>query len=107
MAKSVVDLPDKLQNMGAKLLLQVASNTNEEAGDGTTTATVLAREIASKGLKAISDMRVNPYEVRQGMQKAVDAAVTHLKSIARQVGSHEEVAQVSSFFFFQNDSKKS
>lgn len=85
-AKAVVDLPDKLQNMGAKLLSQVASNANEEAGDGTTTATVLAREIASKGLKAISDQRVNPYEVRQGMQKAVNAAVKHLKAIARPVG---------------------
>ena len=62
-----IELPDKYMNMGARLVQDVANNTNEEAGDGTTTATVLARAIAKSGFEAVSK-GANPNEVRRGMQ---------------------------------------
>jgi chaperonin GroEL len=89
-----IELKDKFQNIGAKLVQDVANNTNEEAGDGTTTATVLARAIAKEGFEKISK-GANPVEIRRGVIMAVDAAVAHLKQLSRQVNKPEEIAQVA------------
>merc|ERR1719291_1519215 len=89
-----IELSDKFQNIGAKLVQDVANNTNEQAGDGTTTATVLARSIAKKGFECITH-GANPVEIRRGILKAVDAVVGHLASISRPVTTPEEVAQVA------------
>jgi len=89
-----VDLEDHFENLGAKLLQDVANKTNDEAGDGTTSATVLAREIVEEGAKRVS-AGLNPIGVRRGVQKAVDAVVADLKSQSRPVASQEEIAQVA------------
>ncbi|NP_001298236.1 60 kDa heat shock protein, mitochondrial-like [Biomphalaria glabrata] len=89
-----IDLKDKFQNIGAKLVQDVANNTNEEAGDGTTSATVLARSIAKEGFERIS-RGANPVEIRRGVMLAVDAVVEHLKKMSRQVTTPEEIAQVA------------
>src|SRR5262245_17848014 len=88
-----IDLEDRFENMGAKLVNEVASKTSDIAGDGTTTATVLARAIFKEGLRNIV-AGSNPTAVRRGIEKAVDAAVEHLKSIAKAVSKKEEIAQV-------------
>merc|ERR1712020_723763 len=75
-----VELKDKFQNIGAKLVQDVANKTNEVAGDGTTTATVLARAIASKGMDNVTH-GANPVEIRRGLLKAIDAVCEHLKTI--------------------------
>src|SRR5438270_89424 len=69
-----IELKDNFENMGAEMVRQVASNTSDEAGDGTTTATVLAHAIIREGLKAVSSGR-NPMDIRRGIDKAVTAAV--------------------------------
>src|SRR6201994_1861533 len=69
-----IELEDKFQNMGAQLIREVASKTNDEAGDGTTTATVLAQDIVKEGMKAVSAGR-NPMDLRRGVDKAVAAVV--------------------------------
>merc|ERR1719369_1566141 len=89
-----VELKDKFQNIGAKLVQDVANNTNEEAGDGTTTATVLARSIAKEGFEAISKGG-NPIEIRRGVMMAVDATVAQLASMSRKVTTPAEIAQVA------------
>lgn len=89
-----IDLKDKFQNIGAKLVQDVANNTNEEAGDGTTTATVLARAIAKEGFEKISK-GANPVEIRRGVIMAVDTVKESLKKMSRQVTSPEEIAQVA------------
>merc|ERR1719154_528182 len=89
-----VELKDKFQNIGAKLVQDVANNTNEEAGDGTTTATVLARTIAKEGFDAISK-GANPIEVRRGVMTAVDAVVSHIQTLSRKVTTPAEIAQVA------------
>ncbi len=73
-----VELEDPFENMGAKLVNEVASKTSDQAGDGTTTATVLARAIYEEGLRSIT-MRANPTIVRKGIEKAVDAAIEFLE----------------------------
>ena len=88
-----IDLEDRFENMGAKLVNEVASKTSDIAGDGTTTATVLARAIFKEGLRNIV-AGSNPTAVRRGIDKAVDAAVAHLRSIAKAVSKKEEIAQV-------------
>jgi len=88
-----VELEDHFENMGAKLVNEVASKTSDVAGDGTTTATVLAREIFKQGLKNITS-GANPMAVRRGIEKAADVAVEHLRSIAREVTSKDEIVQV-------------
>jgi chaperonin GroEL len=88
-----VELEDRFENMGAKLVNEVASKTSDIAGDGTTTATVLARAIFKEGLRNIV-AGSNPTAVRRGIDKAVDAAVAHLRSIAKAVSKKEEIAQV-------------
>jgi len=88
-----VDLEDAFENMGAKLVNEVASKTSDLAGDGTTTATVLARAIFREGTRNVA-AGSNPTAVRRGIDKAVAAAVGHLMAIARKVERPEEVAQV-------------
>jgi chaperonin GroEL len=90
-----VDLEDRFENMGAKLVNEVASKTSDIAGDGTTTATVLARAIFKEGTRNIA-AGSNPMAVRRGIEKAVEAAIEHLKTLAKPVSSKEEIAQVGS-----------
>merc|ERR1719189_346544 len=89
-----VDLQDKFQNIGAKLVQDVANKTNEEAGDGTTTSTVLARAIAQRGFDMVTHGS-NPVEIRRGIMTAVEAIVEHLKTLSRPVTTSEEIAQVA------------
>ncbi|KAI9140657.1 heat shock protein 60 [Paraphysoderma sedebokerense] len=92
-AKSIT-LEDKFENLGARLVQDVANKTNEVAGDGTTTATVLARAIFNEGLKSVA-AGCNPTDLRRGVQAAVEDVVTYLKSKAKMITSSEEVAQVA------------
>ncbi|MGH8432404.1 MAG: chaperonin GroEL [Solimonas sp.] len=88
-----VELEDKFMNMGAQLVREVASKTNDEAGDGTTTATVLAQAIVREGMKAVASGR-NPMDLRRGIDKAVVAIVDDLKKRSKKVTGNEEIAQV-------------
>ena len=88
-----IELEDKFENLGAKLVNEVASKTSDVAGDGTTTAIVLARAIFKEGLRNIT-AGSNPTAIRRGIEKAVEAAVEHLVSMAKRVTSKEEIAQV-------------
>ena len=88
-----IELEDRFENMGARLVVEVAQKTSDLAGDGTTTATVLARSIYREGLRNIV-AGSNPMSVRRGIEKAVAAAESKLLSIAKPVSSKEEVAQV-------------
>jgi len=90
-----VDLEDPYENMGAKLVNEVASKTSDIAGDGTTTATVLARAIYNEGLRSIT-LGANPMVVRRGIEKAVDAALEFLYAMAKPVTDKEEIKQVGS-----------
>ncbi|HEY5316239.1 MAG TPA: chaperonin GroEL, partial [Pirellulales bacterium] len=89
-----IELEDRFENMGAKLVNEVASKTSDVAGDGTTTATVLARAIFREGTRNVA-AGSNPMAVRRGIDKAVEAAIEHLKSIARPVSNKSEIAQVA------------
>ena len=89
-----IELSDALENMGAQLVKEVASNTADEAGDGTTTATVLAESIFKEGLRNIT-AGANPIEVKRGMDKASSAIIEELKKIAREVKDKKEIAQVA------------
>jgi chaperonin GroEL len=88
-----VELEDRFENMGAKLVNEVASKTSDIAGDGTTTATVLARAIFKEGTRNVA-AGSNSTAVRRGIEKAVDAAVKRLQEMAKPVSSKEEIAQV-------------
>lgn len=89
-----IELPDPFENMGAKLVNVVASKTSDTAGDGTTTATILARALFREGLRNITS-GANPTAVRRGIEKAVEAAVTELRDkLSRPVSKKEEIAQV-------------
>ncbi|MFP4176217.1 MAG: chaperonin GroEL [Planctomycetota bacterium] len=88
-----IELEGKFENMGAKMVNEVASRTSDEAGDGTTTATVLAELIYREGLKSVAS-GANPMAVKRGIDGAVRAAVDELKGISNQVKSREEIAQV-------------
>ena len=88
-----IELEERFENMGAKLVNEVASKTSDVAGDGTTTATILARAIYREGLRNIA-AGSNPAAVRRGIDRAVDAAVDHLYSLAKAVTSKEEIANV-------------
>ena len=92
-AKSV-ELKDKLQNIGAKLVQDVAGNTNDKAGDGTTGATVLARAIVTEGMERIVK-GANGTDVRRGIQKAVEIVVEELKNMSKPIETSEEIAQVA------------
>ncbi len=89
-----IELKDKLEDMGAQLVKEVASNTADEAGDGTTTATVLANAIFSEGLRNIT-AGANPVEVKRGMDKACDEILTHLKASSKVVNGKQDIAQVA------------
>jgi len=89
-----VELADKLEDMGAQLVKEVASNTADEAGDGTTTATVLANAIFSEGLRNIT-AGANPVEVKRGMDKACEAILENLKAAAKTIKDKNEIAQVA------------
>ncbi len=90
-----VELKEPLEDMGAQLVKEVASNTADEAGDGTTTATILANAIFQEGLRNIT-AGANPVEVKRGMDKATEAILTNLKSLSRKVADQKEIAQVAS-----------
>ena len=89
-----VEFKDKWHNMGAQLVISVAQKTNDVAGDGTTTATLLTRELYREGLKALS-AGMDPNELRKGMAVAVDAVLEELKKITKKVTGHDEIAQVA------------
>ncbi|WP_332650295.1 chaperonin GroEL [Lysinibacillus sp. 54212] len=89
-----IELENPYENMGAKLVAEVASKTNEIAGDGTTTATVLAQAMIREGLKNVT-AGANPVGIRKGMDKAVAAALTELQAISRPVENKESIAQVA------------
>ena len=89
-----IELQEKLEDMGAQLVKEVASNTADEAGDGTTTATVLANAIFSEGLRNIT-AGANPVEVKKGMDKATEAILENLKSASRVVNGKKDIAQVA------------
>jgi len=89
-----IELENPYENMGAKLVAEVASKTNEIAGDGTTTATVLAQAIIREGLKNVT-AGANPVGIRKGIDKAVAAALTELHTISRPVSNKDEIAQVA------------
>jgi chaperonin GroEL len=88
-----IELADKFENMGAQMVREVASKTNDAAGDGTTTATVLARAIVREGAKSVA-AGMNPMDLKRGIDKAVDAVVADLKKRSKKVKSNEEIAQV-------------
>jgi len=88
-----VELPDAYENMGAQMVKEVASKTSDVAGDGTTSATVLAEAIYTQGLKAITS-GFNPMEVKRGIDKAVVNVVSSLRTMSKKVKDHEEIAQV-------------
>jgi chaperonin GroEL len=88
-----IELEDKFENMGAQMVREVASKTNDLAGDGTTTATVLAQAIVREGAKAVAS-GMNPMDLKRGIDKAVDAVVAELKGNARKVTRNDEIAQV-------------
>mmetsp|Transcript_9412 Transcript_9412/g.23177 ORF Transcript_9412/g.23177 Transcript_9412/m.23177 type:complete len:576 (-) Transcript_9412:328-2055(-) len=92
-AKSI-EFADKYENMGAQLVREVASKTNDKAGDGTTTATVLARALYNEGVKSIA-AGMNPMELRKGMVAAVDSVVDALKQNTKLITTKEEIAQVA------------
>ena len=90
-----IELSDKFENMGAQMVKEVASRTNDEAGDGTTTATVLAQAIIKEGLKAVA-AGMNPMDLKRGIDMAVTKVVEAIKAAARPVKDSDEVAQVGS-----------
>jgi chaperonin GroEL len=89
-----IELEDAFENMGAQLVKEVATKTNDVAGDGTTTATVLAQALIREGLKNVTS-GANPMVLRKGIEKAVRAAVEEIKSISKQVEGRENIAQVA------------
>jgi chaperonin GroEL len=88
-----IELKDKFENMGAQMVKEVASNTSDEAGDGTTTATVLAQAIIREGLKAVASGR-NPMDIKRGIDKAVTAAIEELKKLSKPCKDSKAIAQV-------------
>jgi len=88
-----IELADKFQNLGAQLIREVASKTNDKAGDGTTTATVLAQSIVTEGLKSVASGR-NPMDLKRGIDKAVIAVIESIKSTSKKVTTNAEIAQV-------------
>ncbi len=88
-----IELPDHFENMGAQLVKEVATKTNDVAGDGTTTATVLAFELIKNGLPSVRE-GANPVSIKNGIDKAVKAVVDHLHKVAKKITTPEEIAQV-------------
>src|SRR3569833_140188 len=94
-----IELQDKLENMGAQLVKEVASNTADEAGDGTTTATVLAQAIIREGLKAVA-VGTNPMDLKRGIDKATAIAVEELRRLSKPCKDSKNIAQVGLFSVF-------
>jgi len=90
-----IELEDKLQNMGAQMVKEVASKTADKAGDGTTTATVLAQSIVREGMKFVT-AGMNPMDLKRGIDKAVTAAVTELDKVSKPCSTSKEITQVAS-----------
>ena len=90
-----IELEDKFENMGAQLVREVASKTNDVAGDGTTTATVLAQAILTEGMKTVA-AGMNPMDLKRGIDKAVRAAVSEIKKLSTPANDHKAIAQVGS-----------
>ncbi len=90
-----IELEDKFENMGAQLVREVASKTNDVAGDGTTTATVLAQAILVEGMKTVA-AGMNPMDLKRGIDKAVRAAVSEIKNLSTPANDHKAIAQVGS-----------
>ena len=88
-----IELEDPFENMGAQMIREVASKTNDKAGDGTTTATVLAQSIVQEGLKAVA-AGMNPMDLKRGIDKAVTAVLADIKASSRKVSANSEIAQV-------------
>ncbi|MBX2868224.1 MAG: chaperonin GroEL [Acidiferrobacterales bacterium] len=88
-----IELKDKLENMGAQMVKEVASKTSDIAGDGTTTATVLAQAMVREGMKAVA-AGMNPMDLKRGIDKAINVAITDLKELSRPCADHKEIAQV-------------
>src|SRR5436309_5384542 len=88
-----IELSDKFENMGAQMVREVASKQNDAAGDGTTTATVLAQSIVKEGIKAVA-AGMNPMDLKRGIEFAVETVVADLKKNSKKVTSNDEIAQV-------------
>jgi chaperonin GroEL len=88
-----IELSDHFENMGAQMVKEVAQRTNDEAGDGTTTATVLAHAIVREGMKSVA-AGMNPMDLKRGIDKAVAAVVAEIKTMSRPVGDSDEIAKV-------------
>ncbi len=88
-----IELKDKLENMGAQMVKEVASKTSDIAGDGTTTATVLAQAMVREGMKAVA-AGMNPMDLKRGIDKAITVAIGDLKELSRPCADHKEIAQV-------------
>src|SRR5947208_10973794 len=88
-----IELADKFENMGAQMVREVASKTNDAAGDGTTTATVLAQAIVREGQKAVA-AGMNPMDLKRGIERAVETVVADLKKRSKKVKSNDEIGQV-------------
>ena len=93
-----IELEDKFENMGAQLVKEVATKTNDVAGDGTTTATVLAQAIIREGLKNVT-AGSNPILLRKGIKKAVDVAVEELKKNSKEINTEEEILRLKNLLF--------
>ncbi len=89
-----IELKDKIENLGAEIMKEVAEKTNDVAGDGTTTAVVLAQAMISEGLKNVA-AGANPLALRKGIEKGVKAIVDNLKKLAKPISKKEEIAQVA------------
>src|SRR6187431_3153685 len=89
-----IELKDKFENMGAQMVREVASRTNDLAGDGTTTATVLAQAIVREGMKSVA-AGMNPMDLKRGIDLAVTVVVDDIKGRARTINSNGEIAQVA------------
>ena len=98
-----IELKDKFENMGAQMVKQVASKTNDVAGDGTTTATVLAQAIVREGLKSVS-AGANPMDIKRGIDQAVAVAVEELKKLSKPCSTSKEIAQVGAISANSDDS---
>jgi len=90
-----IELEDPFENMGAQLLKEAATKTNDVAGDGTTTATVLAQAVVHEGFRNVTS-GANPLQVKRGIERAVEAVIGELKAVSRPVSGRNEIAQVAS-----------
>ena len=88
-----IELADKFENMGAQMVREVASKTSDQAGDGTTTATLLAQAIVREGAKAVA-AGMNPMDLKRGIDVAVSAVVEDIKKRSKKISTNEEIAQV-------------